>query len=454
MHHDVGDELDELAIADFLLFGFNQTLDTTSLQSIRRLPPGHVLRRKEGKSTAVERYWTLPCDDIIRYRHQPEYVEHFEELFTKTVSDRLRGNTIGVSMSGGLDSTSIATIAHGLLSKTGRPFDLHLYTNVYDRLIPDDERLFASEVARSLNNSIHFESLDDVTLNAGWDSPGIELPEPFHDFTDRKNSRYCDYAANCRVMLSGLGGDPLLTAPSAYIVKRILRGEWSQLAAGLWSCCRAHGHLPSIGLRSLVLGRLHGARHRLEMPAWLNGELVRRLDLRARWKKVMAPPPDRHTTRPEAYSALENSTWQHCFAALDPASNRVPIEQRHPFFDVRLVRFVLAMPNQPWFVRKAILREAMKGVLPEAVRLRPKTVLRGDPAHAVAPGFDRRCRERLLSAPALSRFVDKDAFPVHMWDKATLAYREYCENVRPLSLGYWLKYCWPGPSRNLARGDL
>ena len=41
IHPQVSDELNDLAIADFLLFGYNQELDTTTFADIQRLPPAH-----------------------------------------------------------------------------------------------------------------------------------------------------------------------------------------------------------------------------------------------------------------------------------------------------------------------------------------------------------------------------------------------------------------------------
>jgi asparagine synthase (glutamine-hydrolysing) len=455
LHHDVGDELNELAIADFLLFGVNRELDTTFFKDVHRLPPAHTLTRTKRERAISERYWTLPIDGVIRYRRQSEYVEHFKELFTISVADRLRGKRVGVSMSGGLDSTSVASMAHSILSNEKQPFDMRLCTNVYDRLIPDKERQYAQEVAQALNIPIHFEPMDSVKLHSGWDQPGIHLPEPAEMFDDEPATDACrDFMASCRVVLTGFGGDPALAAPRAYVVNRILHGELSELVRGLCACLSTHGHLPSLGIRSLFMGRLGDTRHELRMPAWLNREFVTRLDLAARWDQIMTPPSARHPVRAEAYMALDNCVWPHCFGAFDPGCNGRPVEYRHPFFDVRLVRYVLAIPRQPWFVRKALLREAMKGILPDTVRLRPKTLLCGDPAHAVSSRFDRGCRDRLLSAPGLSSYVDRDAVPAHIWDKPALASFEYAENVRAFSLGYWLNYCWPNSPVKPARGAI
>jgi len=51
---------------------------------------------------------------------------------------------------------------------------------------------------------------------------------------------------------------------------------------------------------------------------------------------------------------------------------RVPVEVQRPYFDLRLVRFLLRLPPVPWCADKELLRVAMQGVLPEQVRCRPK----------------------------------------------------------------------------------
>lgn len=453
MHPGVGSELNELAIADFLLFGFNQELNTTTFMDIKRLPPAHVLSRVRDEPATISRYWNLPTDEAVRYRSEWEYVERFKELFSLAVADRLHAPHIGVAMSGGLDSTSVASMAKSLSSADRPGLDIRLCTNVYDRLIPDEERHYAAQVADALRLPIHFESADNAELHAGWHRPGMMLPEPAESFDagDTSNA-YREFVAGCRVMLTGFGGDPALAPPRAYILSRILRGELFELARGLWSCALTHGRMPSVGIRTLLMDKRKGRRNQLQMPAWLRQDFVSRLDLESRWEQTSAAVEPVHPIRPEAYRALSETAWPYAFGIFDPGCNGVPVEHRHPFFDVRLIKFVLAMPRQPWFERKALLREAMKGKLPDPVRLRPKTFLCGDPQHAVSPDFDRRCRERLLSAPGLSFYVDKEAFPVHIWEEAALASHKLYGNVRAFSLGYWLQYCRQISTDSVARG--
>ncbi|MGA9381234.1 MAG: asparagine synthase-related protein, partial [Phormidium sp.] len=107
VHPGVSDELNDLAIADFLLFGLNLEFDTTTFADIQRLPPAHCLTWSKERRQ-IKRYWTLPTDGYIRYKQASEYVEHFQELMEKAVGDRLRTNQVGMFMSGGLDSSTLA----------------------------------------------------------------------------------------------------------------------------------------------------------------------------------------------------------------------------------------------------------------------------------------------------------------------------------------------------------
>ncbi len=62
-----------------------------------------------------------------------------------------------------------------------------------------------------------------------------------------------------------------------------------------------------------------------------------------------------------------------------PGVTHCPVEVRHPFFDLRVVNYLLALPPFPLFFEKRLLREAVAGRLPERIRTRRKSPLAGDP---------------------------------------------------------------------------
>jgi len=115
----VSDELNEGAVNDYLDHGLNQDLASTIFRDVNRLPAAHALSLANG-SISTRCFWTPTVKREIRFREQREYVERFDELLTTAVKDRLRTDRVSISMSGGLDSTSLAAIARGEIEIVGR----------------------------------------------------------------------------------------------------------------------------------------------------------------------------------------------------------------------------------------------------------------------------------------------------------------------------------------------
>jgi asparagine synthase (glutamine-hydrolysing) len=132
--------------------------------------------------------------------------------------------------------------------------------------------------------------------------------------------------------------------------------------------------------------------------------------------------------------------WSSRLARYDPGHTGVPVRVRHPFFDVRLVRYLRAVPPVPWFVDKHLLRAAMRDVLPEPVRLRPKTPLARDMLHAVAlRQGPPRWMEELAVTPELAPYVDRDELLRGLRSPGQMPGHEYRPILRALSLADWLR---------------
>jgi asparagine synthase (glutamine-hydrolysing) len=93
----------------------------------------------------------------------------------------------------------------------------------------------------------------------------------------------------------------------------------------------------------------------------------------------MSAADSHHPVRPVAYFSLQMPLWHTVFDSLDPSYTGVPLEVRHPYLDIRLLRFLLRLPVVPWCRGKYLLRSAFRDVLPAIVLRRPKTPLRGHP---------------------------------------------------------------------------
>ncbi len=365
LHPQVSAELNELAIADFLLFDFNQDLSTTTFADIKRLPPAHYLTWSDG-GLKIRRYWTLPQEGPLRYPRPQDYVDHFKELLHQAVADRLRTRRVGVFMSGGLDSSTVAATAKNILQAQPEPFDLRAYTDVYDRLMPDTERHYSGLVAAHLAIPIHYHVEDDYKIYERADQPEMHWPEPYHypqvaswvDMISR-------VLGHSRVILTGQGGDPILYPSPSYFYKMLKNLRMGQIIREVGRCAVKFRRLPQVGFRS-SLKRLLGLRNHLApYPPWLNPAFAVRLDLPHRWARLSQRAKAPHPLREEACGIFLDPFWSHMFEKeYDAGALGLPVEFRHPLLDVRVVSYALALPPIPWCVDKTAAAGSRAGFTP------------------------------------------------------------------------------------------
>ena len=432
LHPSVGDALNERAVGDFLLFGFNEDAATTTFAEVQRLPPAHTLTVRNG-AARLTRYWTLAAGRPVRYRRPDDYVDHLSGVLRAAVEDRLPEGRAGVWMSGGLDSTAIAATAREVLTDRGGPHGLRAFSILYDDLLPDAERVPAELAAASLGIPIHHFRAGAYEPFHGWNGRFRVTPEPAADpFLVANSDQMRQAAAQTRVLLCGDGGDEVLT-PST-VASLLGSAPPGELAAGIARSWALYRRRPPFGIRAALNTWLRrDGQPVLPYPAWLDSAFEARCGLRDRWAQ-RGRAGAAHPLRPEALRKLTMPFWPSYFESWDAGARRVPVEARYPFFDVRLVEFLLAIPPVPWCVDKLILRESMRARLPEAIRVRRKTPLAGDPLIAHLERSPRTL-DAFDAGPALAGFVDRSAIPPFAGLDSNRAWL----NVRPLCLDYWLK---------------
>jgi hypothetical protein len=367
--------------------------------------------------------------------------EQVRAVLGDAVRDRLRTDRVGVFMSGGLDSTAVAATARRLLQEQGRPFDLRAYTLVYDRLIPDEERHYAGLTAEALGIPIHYQSGDEARPFAGWRREDGWPPEPIDEpLTGNFFAQLEQVLPHSRVVLTGQGGDALFR-PEPFLVDLLKKGRWLRWLREVGGYFRAHGKLPPLGLRTQWQRWRGRGPTPYPYPPWLRPEFAARLGLRRRWEaETRAPaeePNGRHPTHPTAARDLRSPYWVAVCEGLNPGVTGHPVEFRHPLLDVRVVEFVLAVPPMPWCVDKELLRASMKGFLREVVRLRRKTLLRGNPLAEILHqgGAGGLGREEALAH--VRPYVDVQRVLAGLGAADALGEDPY-DLFRPLCLNHWL----------------
>jgi asparagine synthase (glutamine-hydrolysing) len=439
LHPDVSGAACEPAIGDFLLHGMHADPTATAFEAIRRLPAAHHL--VEPGPPGPTRYWTLPVGGAIRYRRAADYVERFGELFGRAVADRLRCPRAAVLMSGGLDSTSVAATARRSL---GGRAELHACTTICERGFVDPERHYAALAADALGMPIHWRVVGDYQVFERWDQARLRCPEPQADpLVAVHVDQLHDAAAHGRVVLTGYGGDPAFRVPLRYATGLLARGRVLRLAREVGQYVAQCRRLPRVRVRAHLRAWLRPQTPLpAAPPAWLDPDFAARLARSAREREAGARTAPAHPARPEAHALLIATDWPAIFESHDAGVTGVPVDVRHPFFDVRLVEYLLAIPSLPWCFDKTILRLAMRGMLPERVRWRPKTPAAGDAVVAALRRPEARWVDRFEPLPALHAYVRRDRVPPVSGDDDSA---RVWTALRPLCLNYWLAWQASGP---------
>jgi len=196
-------QLDEQYVHAFLLFG--SCPNRTPYKGIYSVPPGHAVCVC-GNETKVHRFWSLPVSDEIRYRDERRYAEQLRALFQEAVSVRLQnGSPVLVELSGGLDSSSVASMASHLMRSGAVPATCLSGVSFVWRNSLDEP--FIREMESHCGIEGAHISTHDVPVIAQA-QVGNATPEVFHPL--RSSIASVSDSLGVATVLTGQGGDLMM----------------------------------------------------------------------------------------------------------------------------------------------------------------------------------------------------------------------------------------------------
>ncbi len=312
-------------------------------------------------------------------------VQNVHEMLTDSVRLRLRADVpVGSCLSGGLDSSSIVCIMNSLLrEQSAHP--LQKTFSACAEVKQFDEREFIDEVVRATAVQAHhvyppFEELFDTLDSITW-----HQDEPFGSTSIYAQWHVFKLAAanHVKVMLDGQGADEQLAGYHNYFgtwfAQLFREMRWGVLAREICATHRVHGYSVMWAIKQVANNLL---------PEWLRQPLrrwvgkasgytevlnLRALNARALDPFVTAGASHARSVRDQSHAQLVATTLQMLLHCEDRDSMAHSVEARVPFLDYRLVEYVLGLPDDYRIaggVTKRILRDAMRGILPERVRMR------------------------------------------------------------------------------------
>jgi asparagine synthase (glutamine-hydrolysing) len=361
------------------------TTEETFHAGIEQVPAGSAFELRENGAFHQWQFWSL---DTLPEERIDDAPARFRELFEDAVRIRLRSDVpVGVSLSGGLDSTSIISVMARLRAASGSVAP-GASLQAFSFMSHDfDEEVYISHTIEQTGAELHRVDVDPARL---WDNLERFLwfqDEPAHSLPAMVGFEVYQLAAanGVKVVLSGQGADEVVAGYPNYFAEYWL----SLLRAGavrrLWrevdAYARVHGQARAALLRR-TLRQFCGAvlRSSQSYRRWTAG---RRLAA-TRANDWFTPEIRRMYPGASDYpeGGLNGSLRVSTELAPLPLYLRIEdrnsmahsVEARLPFLDYRLVSLLFQLEAHwklrgPW--NKYVLREAMRGWIPESVRTRP-----------------------------------------------------------------------------------
>ena len=428
---DVGGEPDEAWLSHY--FHLCTPPDNRSaFARVRELLPGEVLDCTRD-SWRLQRY---PPEfdrvDEATYRDDLACAARFRDLLSHAVARSTGGRPFGIMQSSGVDSSSLAAVVARDEALRGRLISTYSWSL---KDFPDaDEGPQIRHLTGRLglpNRVVAGESCWPPAAPGEWPlCPNTPVSNPFRVLKARLYERAG--REGCPQMLNGNAGD-LLYPGAGHLLLDTLRDRRPGLFANeLLRIVRRRGIgglSASSALRGLARGVLN-RKPRVRAPSHLTDWAKGHIDFGGRW-----PSEAGHQARPSHYESLLGLNFARSVDGESYFINAHGMEWVEPYLDQDLVGFMLGIPAWQCYregVDKRVAREALRGILPEAVRTQPRVGLLGDifragfyrsmpwiTATLRAPGAEWPRYVRLdYVESALSNATMSDGAMMHLWQCA------------------------------------
>lgn len=352
-------------------------VEETYFEGVSQVPARHVLTAT-GHGTKAFAYWEPDAWSTFRYSDAGEYIEHFQAIFDKAVASKLRGRQpVGLSLSGGLDSTAIACTGAGLVHlNSDTSTRIQAFSSVFSKIKSADESEHIRAIEKKCKIDVRYIVADEFW---GWkpvESHGNCWNQPYPiPFMARHEALLATARAQgCRSILTGEGGDELLHRGFPHLIDllrtrriRDLRHEYGHYTE---ASRKEFQKVLLLWLAPRWIRRLYDRLKPEEKKLpWLNSQALQR-DA-APFRPVEPPMPKGGSLHGyTVYVGMVNLGRYPHLAYMTEMYRRHGIEARHPFFDQRVVEFLIRTPPEMKFQHgrsKYLLRTAMADRVPSSV---------------------------------------------------------------------------------------
>ncbi len=385
---DVPQTLDAGMLATFLVEATTRAEKWhTFYQNIFKIPPAHFLVITHS-GAQLTRYWFPQNAPAIKLSSHDAYAEQTRSLLERAVADATRTTyRVGAHLSGGLDSTTVAILAARQVQTRGEILKGYSWSpppHVQNIADDGDERAFIEMVCAQENITPRYleYTLDDALKIYARDFTRIPREMALRE------EQLQDQAAqeNVRVMLSGWGGDELISySGRGYLPDLLRRGEWGALRAEMSKRipktlrgvqrARAYSSLVRRQMLWFLLPDFIWAIHSPYGGRRLNTKYIRPEFFRQQRATIESLrdrlPRDFPSVRVTQTARLEHGHLSRRMESWATHGAKRGIVYRYPLLTREIVEYALGLPPDLFYdagSARAVFRNGTRGILPEAIR--------------------------------------------------------------------------------------
>ncbi len=380
LHPEYKKEVNDEAVFNYLSFQYNP-MKETMFKDIYKLNPGSFLKidLKDGKF-AEERYWEFEFaqDDAM---DEKKSGQELLALLQDSVEHHMISDVpVGSFLSGGVDSSIIAGLMKKVSDSKGKKNST--FTVGFKDLSEGKEAKETSDNLQTDHTEIivspedYFEALPKIVRH--FDEPVADPSAVGLYFLAKEASK------KVKVVLSGEGADELFGGYNIYLEPLSLSRLWMKFVPKFLITIFLK---PIVKLKFNFKGKNYLKRYFSKMEDWYigNASIFKKDEVKRLWKGTLYREFDLADYY-EKVSKLSDSTKMQyidintwligdILAKADKMTMANSLELRVPFLDIKIAEFALKLPDRLKFrsgVTKYLLRESVKGVVPEATRNRKK----------------------------------------------------------------------------------
>jgi len=387
--------LDENTIIALLTAGRRHRTHQTVYKNIFNLKATHYISVTKNKNPEQIQYWNIRDIVPVRYKREEEYIEHFLSIYHDAINSRIRTpGEVGILLSSGLDSSSVAAIAAPKLKEQKKV--LYSYTSVplYKDQIPEkfpfqaDESEYVQKIADYTGN------IETSFVNAKDYSPVRSLIGRIEGMGHMVNISYNSYwiqnivdlasQKNIKRMLTGQNGNHTISWDgSYYILKMLLEGKLKRSYCEIidwrnknnirtYDAIKRLIALPLKDRLSAYLNRsIKKRNYSLFKNAAIKDSIIDSINISEIFKNLDYVPNYTIENNPER---LRQRLFASQISELGLMYNELRlangVEFIDPTQDKRIVEFTFGLPYSLWISKgtnRYLIRKAMEGKIPKEI---------------------------------------------------------------------------------------